>query len=345
MSLTPRGRAVVVFLLLTLVVGPVAGGYVYGRSIGFFGDSEPGRRVSIRIPNGSSAQEVGEILEDEGVIDSALGFRLTVLVDGGFEDVQAGRYELVQGLTARDALAALTEEGPLGEEFETVTFPEGFWLTDFATALDETTELSGDRFLEIATSGKVGSELLPEGVTTLEGMLFPSTYQVVQRDTERIVVERLLEQMESEMERLDFTARADALGVTPYEALIVASMIEAEAAIDADRDKISRVIYNRLEQGIMLGIDATVLYALGEHKEELTVTDLAIDSPYNTRQVAGLPPTPIGAPGSASLEAAVALADGDWVYYVLADCEGHHAFSVEYSDFLEDKAAYQTLDC
>ena len=108
---------------------------------------------------------------------------------------------------------------------------------------------------------------------------------------------------------------------------------------------IARVIYNRLQEGMPLGIDATVLYALGEHKSELSSDDLKIDSPYNTRIVTGLPPTPIGAPGLNSLEAALAPAEGEWLYYVLADCEGHHAFSTNYDDFLEDKAAYQSLSC
>jgi UPF0755 protein len=108
---------------------------------------------------------------------------------------------------------------------------------------------------------------------------------------------------------------------------------------------VARVIYNRLADGIPLGIDATILYALGEHKEELTATDLAIDSPYNTREVAGLPPTPIGAPGLESLEAALHPADGEWLYYVLADCDGHHAFSASYDDFLANKAKYQSLEC
>lgn len=108
---------------------------------------------------------------------------------------------------------------------------------------------------------------------------------------------------------------------------------------------VARVIYNRLREGMTLGIDATVLYALGEHKDTLTESELAIDSPYNTRLVAGLPPTPIGAPGAASLEAAAQPAEGPWLYYVLADCEGNHAFSESYDEFLNNKAAYQQLSC
>jgi UPF0755 protein len=346
MSITRRGRLVVLFTILFTLFGvPTLGGYVYLRSIGFYGESDPGERVSIVIPRGADADQVGEILEEAGVVDSGFGFVLATRIDGGFEDIQAGQYELMRGLTARDALAALAEQGPLAERFVTVTFPEGSWLEDFAARLDENTHLSGKRFMRLVTRGRVGSPLLPQGIDTLEGLLFPSTYQVIRKEDEAGLAQRLVDQTVDEMNKLDFEVKAESLGVDPYEAVIIASMIEAEAKAPGDRDKIARVIYNRLEEGIRLGIDATVLYALGEHKEVLTQSDLAVDSPYNTRKVAGLPPTPIGAPGAESLEAAVNPAEGDWVYYVVSDCAGHHAFSESYEEFLQDKASYQALEC
>jgi UPF0755 protein len=316
--------------------------YLYLRSIGVMGPSDPGRLVRFEISEGASASEIGELLAEQDVIRSALGFRIAAFLEGGAEDIQAGKYELHQGLNARDAFRALLENGPT-VEFVTVTFPEGSWLTDFARILERDTQIEGDAFLDLVTSGSIRSTY-SDGVDTLEGLLFPSTYQVVEDDDARSVARRLVTEFEKQANTLDF-ARVQEQGYTPYEAIIVASMIEAEAKIDADRTKIAAVIYNRLEQGIPLGIDATVLYALGEHKEVLTRSDLAVDSPYNTRIVAGLPPTPIGAPGRASLEAAADPADGDWLYYVLADCDGRHAFSVAYEDFLDDKAAYQALDC
>ena len=108
---------------------------------------------------------------------------------------------------------------------------------------------------------------------------------------------------------------------------------------------IARVIYNRIAANDLLGIDATVYYALGEHKPTLTSEDLAIESPYNTRKNAGIPPTPIGASGAASLRAAARPADGDWYYYVLNDCEGHHAFSVTAEEFAQDRSTYEALVC
>ena len=346
MTLTRRGRLVTLLVIIFTLFGvPVIGGYIYLRSIGFYGESDPRGRVAIVIPRGADAGSVGDILEEAGVVDSGFGFVLATRIDGGFEEIQAGRYELARGLTARDALTTLTKRRPLSEDFVTVTFPEGSWLEDFAARLEKDTHLSERRFLRLVTRGGVDSPLLPSEIDTLEGLLFPSTYQIIRKDREADVARRLVDQMADEIGELDFEAKANELAVTPYEAVIVASMIEAEAKAPGDQDKIARVIYNRLEEGMPLGIDATVLYALGEHKEVLTNTDLAVDSPYNTRKVTGLPPTPIGAPGAGSLEAAVNPADGEWLYYVVSDCAGHHAFSESYDEFLQNKAKYQALEC
>lgn len=346
MSLTRRGRAIVVLVVLFLLFAlPLLGGFVYLRSIGFLGESDPGPKARVVIPRGAGTQTIGRVLEESGVIESTLAFRLATYFGGGVQDIQAGRYEIPTGLTAKDALAALIDSGPLGAEFVNVTFPEGSWLVDFAARVGEATHLSEERFLDIVENGKVPAAYKPEDVSTLEGLLFPSTYQVVKKDTERSLVTELVEEMEKQMAKLDFEQKAGRLGLTPYEALIVASMIEGEASVGGDRDKISRVIYNRLEQGIPLGIDATIIYAIGEHRTELFESDLSIESPYNTRVVQGLPPTPIGAPGVESLAAAVNPAEGEWLYYVLSDCEGNHAFSEDYNDFLRDKRAYQELEC
>jgi UPF0755 protein len=345
MALTRRGRVVVVLLVLLGIAGvPALAGTLYLRSIGLWGRSHPGEAVRVVIPKGAGLDEIGNVLERSGVIRSALGFRLATFLESGDENIQAGEYELRRNLTAGDALDELESQRPLGEDFVNVTFPEGSWLVDFAAVVARETDISSSSFMKVATSGKVRSKFQPEGVHTLEGLLFPSTYQVVEKDDALSVVQRLVAEFDREMSGLNLS-HAQTLGVTPYEVVIVASMIEAEAFVDEERPKIASVIYNRLNQGIPLGIDATVLYALGEHKESLTQSDLHIDSPYNTRRITGLPPTPIGAPGIDSLSAALNPADGDWLYYVLADCNGRHAFTASYDEFLKDKARFQSLEC
>jgi UPF0755 protein len=344
-ALTRRGRFIVSLAILLVVLAiPAAAATVYLRSIGLWGESVPGAEVEIVVAKGASVNEIGQSLEDAGVVKSAFGFRLATFLEEGAENIQAGNYQIPVGLTAHDALRELLKRKPGDQNFVEVTFPEGSWLTDFAAVLERDTHISGDDFLRLVTSGRVRSRYLPNGAQSLEGLLFPSTYQIVERDDARSVAERLVQEFEERAADVGMS-RAEAMGVTPYEAITVASMIEAETFIDKERPMVAAVIYNRLQEGIPLGIDATIHYALGEHKQELSATDLEVDSPYNTRQVEGLPPTPIGAPGLESLQAALNPADGDWIYYVLTDCEGNHTFSVDYDDFLANKTTYQSLDC
>jgi UPF0755 protein len=330
-------------IALGLAAALISAPLLYLRWIGLWGAREPGRETTVVVPEGAGTTRIGRLLEDRGVVASALGFRIAAFLDGSADEIEAGSYTLDRNLTARAALAELLE-GPDGESFVNVTFPEGSWLTDFARIAGRETHLARNRFLRLARRGGVRARLRPDDIDTLEGLLFPSTYQVVRRDTPRSLLERLVSELEQQMSNIDLR-RVTEMGYTPYEVVIVASMVEAEARVPGDRKRIAAVIYNRLGSDMMLGIDATVSYALGEHRESLTQEDLEVDSPYNTRRYGGLPPTPIGAPGRASLEAAAAPADGDWLYYVVADCSGNHAFSESYEQFLADKAAYRALSC
>jgi UPF0755 protein len=144
-------------------------------------------------------------------------------------------------------------------------------------------------------------------------------------------------QFEEEAESLPWD-NAEDLGVTPYEIVIIASMIEEEAALDEERAVIAGVIYNRLDEGMVLGIDATLLYDDPTPDGQLSASDLEYDSPYNTRIHGGLPPTPIASPGLPSLRAALSPADVPYLYYVLCGADGAHRFSVDYDTFLADKA-------
>ena len=344
MSLTTRGKFVMALgVLVAIAAIAVLGGLFYLRSIGVWSSTgEPGRPVNITIPKGASAASIGEMLVEKGVIESALAWRITLYLEGGGDKIEAGKYNLFAGLSPKDALGLLAEGATV--DFVTVTIPEGAWVTDFARIIGKNTHVSADDFLAALGSGDVVSELKPDDIDSFEGLLFPSTYQVVEDDTAVTLAQRIVDEFERQVEAIDFSEIEDR-GYSVYDAITVASMIEAEARVNEERPKIASVIYNRLDVGEMLGIDATVSYAIGEHIEELTVSDLATDSPYNTRLYAGMPPTPIGAPGRASLEAAADPAPGDLFFYVVNDCEGHHAFSETSAQFAVDKAAYQALDC
>jgi UPF0755 protein len=214
-----------------------------------------------------------------------------------------------------------------------LTIPEGSSLKQIAAKVGNIPGLSADRFLAVAQSGTVHSKFQPPGSTSLEGLLFPDTYFVEKKDDEASILNRMVQTFDDMATAAGIQDAPAKVGVSPYQAIIIASLIEREAKLDQERPMMARVMYNRLQRNIKLGIDATVEYAIGTHKPRLTNEDLNVDSPYNTRKFAGLPPTPIAAPGRNSLAAAVNPTAGPWLFYVLADQNGRHAFTDNDADF------------
>lgn len=286
----------------------------------------PGDRVTVEIPPGTSAARIAAILDERGVVTSARVFRLYSRITGAGE-FQAGIYrrgELRKKMGMGDAISAL-ERGP-EIEYQRITIPEGFTLEQIAERVGETGR-SPDRFLEVASSGAVRSKYQPEGSTNLEGLLFPDTYYVAEDENEEAILRRMVNLFEQVADEAGVTQKAQAVGLTPYEAIVVASLVEEETKIADERRVVSAVIHNRIENGMLLQIDATVIYALGEHTTRVLFEDLEIDSPYNTYKFPGLPPTPIAAPGAEALRAAVEPTDDTYLYYVKISEDGRHAFA------------------
>jgi UPF0755 protein len=181
----------------------------------------------------------------------------------------------------------------------------------------------------------VRSKYEPTGSNNLEGLLFPATYQVLLADRANPtkLVRQMVTAFDAQADSIGLGTAAAQLGYTPYQVLTVASMVEEEAKLPGDRGKVARVIYNRLTSGTTLGIDATVEYALQQRTASLTQSQLETDSPFNTRVHTGLPPTPIGSPGRASLLAALHPTPGNWTYFVVVDRNGGEFFTNSYSDF------------
>ena len=293
----------------------------------------PGEEVIVAIPQGASTNDIARLLTDESVVSNALVTRIAWRGDGPY---QAGDYQFNFNMSLSEAEAVLAA-GPLVLPGQSVTLPEGLWLTDITDRLlDSLPEFDRAELNTALYSGSIRSSLQPEGNANLEGLLFPDTYQVGEEDfeDEAGLVARMVEQFDAVATELGYSDALARTDLTPYEVVIVASMVEEEARVPQDRAKIARVIYNRLAQDMRLEIDATVLYAIQRHTAELTVDDLATDSPYNTRLYKGLPPTPIATPGRAALEAALNPEEGDWLFYVLADADGSHFFTDDYDEFL-----------
>jgi len=321
---------------LVLVAGAVAAGLYYRRCKGASG---PKRAVTFTVRDGTSGAQVVDQLSEQGVVRcGGLVGRILLGGTGEADRILAGTYRLTTNMTFDDAIAVLSTLPPPAPTVS-VTIPEGYRLTQIAARVQEALGIPAKELLSSAMrrAWKL-APYLPAGRGT-EGFLFPDTYDFVKADTTADdVVRRMLEHFGTEVDPLPWT-NAKALGVTPYQVVVIASMIEREARVASDRAKIAAVIYNRLAEGMTLGIDATLLYDDPTPDGELSASDLRSNSPYNTRLRKGLPPTPIASPGLPSLRAALQPADVPYLYYVLCGSDGRHRFSVTYDRFLRDKAA------
>jgi UPF0755 protein len=336
----PWRRVLLVAVLVIIVGGLVAGllgwNYVQER---VDPPGDPGEEVVVVVPDGSTTSDIGSLLEEEGIIADATVWRYYIRFRGG-GPFQAGEYVLRENSSMPDAIETLSA-GPAPPPFMQWTVPEGLTLPEITDAIvDDAPTLSADTLNELIGSGQLRSRHQPPEVSSLEGYLFPETYRLDRGSDEVATLQAMLDQFDRTADELSLGTAAAGVGLTPYQVVTVASLIQEEARIPEDAPRIARVIYNRIAQGMPLQIDATTCYILGERPCELTESDLAIDSPYNTRVNAGLPPTPIAAPGRAALEAALAPEPGPWLFYVLdpeAEIEGGHFFTADYNEFLQKK--------
>jgi len=289
-------------------------------------DVEPGLPVTIEIPPGSSGQDIGVILASNGVVRSALEFEVAVRNVNAAQQLQAGTYELTTLMDPADVVAVLVS-GPAAAVYR-VTIPEGLRIGEILLRLAEGTPHDFSDFESVLVDGSVSTSLreIPEEPTLRdwEGLLFPDTYEFSQSAEPQAILQRMSSTMEQRVESVDWSAWEE-LGHTQYQGIVLASLIETEVRVDEERPVVSSVIHNRLAEGMALEIDATVLYALDTR--DPAEFDREVDSPYNTYRNPDLPPTPIAAPGRASLEAAASPDETPYFYYVLSDEEGHHAFA------------------
>lgn len=299
--------------------------------------SGPRTPIAFTVPEGASGSEVVDALHRAGVIRCGTVSKWLLRRSGLADEIREGSFDLTTNMTPHEAFVVITEPPPPAPTVR-LTIPEGYRLTQIAERVEEVVGIPAQAFLGAVDSGEWSLPPYLMAGESLEGFLFPETYEFLERGTTADdVIARLLDQFGQDAASLGWDGAAD-LGLTPYETVIVASMVEEEARVPKDRPLIAAVIYNRLAAGMPLGIDATVQYIDPNPDDGLTASDFEIDSPYNTRLYAGLPPTPIASPGLASLQAALSPADVGFLYYVLCGADGHHAFSTTYGQFLRDKA-------
>jgi UPF0755 protein len=339
-------------LTLFILVFIGGGGYLYIKSALQPVDKDSKAKTKVEIPIGSSVTGISQKLEDSGIIKNAKVFKYYVKFknEAGF---MAGEYELSPSMEIPEIINRLKTGKVLQQAAFQLTIPEGKQLKEIAQIIAKTVNLSeeevfnqlNDRTFIQKMMGKFPSLLTtdilnPNIKYPLEGYLFPATYPFYkQNPTVEEMVVTMLEQTQKVI--IPYLAEQGEEEFTVHQLLTMSSLIEEEATKEADRKKISSVFYNRIEQGMPLQTDPTVLYAQGKHKERVLYEDLEVDSPYNTYKHKGLPPGPIANAGKDSLEAAVKPADTKHLYF-LATPEGKVLFTDTLDEHNAAKAEHIT---
>lgn len=288
--------------------------------------------VYVRITPGMSSSQVGQLLEEQGVIDSRLKFWLAVKLNNAGSKLQVGVFELQRNMQAGDALNVLINGQAAAVR---VTVPEGLNVRQVAKLFAEHGLVDEQEFLEEAREFAPYDyiEKMPDADYRIEGFLFPETYDFASDATPRDVMQKMADEFDSRLTP-DMRRRAAEEELSIYELVNLASLVEKEAKYPEDRPVIAQVFFKRLAIDMPLQSDTTLQYLRDEVKEDLSIADTEVESPYNTYLHYGLPPGPIASPGMASIEAVLNPADTDYLYFV-ADRDGHNHYGYTYDEHLE----------
>jgi uncharacterized YceG family protein len=301
-----------------------------------------GAPVRVTVPAHLSSRQVGDLLARDGVVSSGFFFELRATLAGDRSKLRSGAYTLRHDESYGDVLTKLTTPPPAARTTE-LTVIEGTTRAQLSKLL-RSQHVKGD-YLAASRRSKLLSPAsygAPRSTPSLEGFLFPDTYELREPITASALVADQLGQFRREFRGVNLAAaRHDRL--TPYDVLTIASLVQGEARTAGDRAKIASVIYNRLRAKMPLQIDATVRYATGNFTAPITVSQLHSHSPWNTYTHAGLPRTPINSPGLAAIQAAAHPAHTNYLFFVVKPCgNGAHAFASTYAQFQVLETRYNT---
>ena len=337
------GGAFAVVLSLLVVLALVGGGAYLAMGFGsrikdaLSGGSAPDYpgpgtgAVVYQVHSGDTLTDVGRGLKAADVVKSVDAFMAAAQANPDSQRLQPGYYGLKKQMKAADALTVLLD--PSARILARVTLPEGLRKDETLKTLAKGTKIPLATFeAALKNTSALGLPAYANG--NAEGFLFPATYEFGPHDTPTQMLAKLVARYHQSEQSLSLTAGPR----SPYELVIIASIVEAEARRAEDYPKVARVIYNRLAAGMPLQMDSTVNYALKADKTIVTLDDLGVNSPYNTYKHAGLPPGPIGSPGDQALQAALHPADGNWLYFITVDGNtGETKFTADYQEFLRLK--------
>ncbi len=321
----PHPWRITALVVLALGVVVLVGGYLWVRS-----EANPsgpqGAQVLATVPVGSGESATASLLASKGVISNSFAYRIWSQFHS-LPGVRSGRYAFRTHSSFGEVQAILAD----GPNVFALVVPPGFTVSELATRVGQLPGHFSNAFARTAADGSVRSPWQPAGVTSLEGLLAPGTYIVPPGETDRALLTAMVDRFDSQAARLGLAAGAQALGFTPYQVIIVASIVEKEGVLLKNMGPVARVVYNRLARDMPLQMDSTVLYALGRDGGTVTSADLRTVSPYNTYLTNGLTPTPTCFPSEAALQAALDPPAGSWLYFVVVAQDGTEAFSDTYA--------------
>jgi UPF0755 protein len=319
---------------IVLVAGAAGVGYMLYDHVTSPGVKGP--TVEFAVPKGSTGRDVGKLLANAGLVEYEGFFRLALQLDKSGKHIQHGNYELNQGLSALELLRQLQDgpARPLEADRVKVTIPEGLAIAQIAALRPDSEAYTA------AASDPALLARLSIKATSLEGYLMPDTYFFDKEPDAMALVTRQVEHFESVYQGLlQEIPGSDAFDRNTV--MTIASLVEEEARVSEERAQIAAVLYNRLELGMPLQMDSTLQYALGKYGQRMLNEDKEVDSPYNTYRNSGLPPGPISSPGAASIRAALAPAQVDYLYFV-SNADGKtHTFSANLKDHEAAVARYR----
>lgn len=339
--------AIIVFAIIG-IGGYTAYNYVTGAMKPI--DEKATTGIEVEIPMGSGITTISRILEENGIIKDQKVFKYYTKFKNESQ-FQAGDYTLTQAMTFDEIIESLKTGRVYRQPIFSMTIPEGLTLEEIATRVAKSTDHSAKEFMDTATSEAfitqmmskypvlITEEVFAENIRySLEGYLYPATYPFYE---EKPSIATIIETMIKEMDSMvtDYSAALVDMDMTVHQFLTFASLLEEEATAQTDRETIASVFNNRLNIGMPLQTDPTVLYAIGSHKDRVLFSDLEIENPYNTYKNVGLTPGPISGAGKSSLEATISPSETDYLYF-LADPTGMNHFAKTYDEHLANIAKY-----
>ena len=293
--------------------------------------------VMVTVEQGDTVAEIGRTLKSADVVASVEAWLDAAKQEPKTSSIAPGQYDMLTQMSAAAAVERMVD--PSTRVTNELLLREGLRFSQSIEAISKATGISKKKLVKAAEGGKIGLPKYAED--NAEGFLFPATYELEPDESATSILSRLVDRWDEAATEAGLDEGAGKLGYSPYEVMIVASLVQAEGHPD-DFDKVARVIYNRLDEATwggtygFLQMDATLNYALDKSEINLTTEEMQnTDSPFNTYKYPGLPPTPINSPGQAAIEAALNPAEGDWLYYVTVNPDsGETKFTADYDEFL-----------